>query len=69
MGDKPRETLQCWGYGEDHWLKNCPYQNGSAKDVHNIQEDELVGEVAKTILRIYVALEETINQLWLRFQR
>ena len=33
-GDKPREPrepLQCWGCGEDHFIRNYPRRNGSAK--------------------------------------
>ena len=39
-------------------LRNCSHQNGSTKKVHNIQEVETVGQVVRTIPRIYVALED-----------
>jgi hypothetical protein len=25
--DNPREPLKCWGCGEPHLLRNCPYKN------------------------------------------
>ena len=64
MGDKPRdpkeprEPIQCWGCGVDHMLRNCSHQNGNVSQVHNIQGDETVGQVARTIPRIYAALED-----------
>ena len=64
MGDKsrdPKETreqLQCWGCGGDHMLRNCPHQNGNVSQVHNIQGDETVGQVVRTIPRIYTSLED-----------
>ena len=58
MGDKPREPLECFGCGEDHLLRKCPHMNGSSKQVHNIQEDETVGQVARIVPRIYVALQD-----------
>ena len=64
MGDKPRdpkdprEPLQCWGCGGDHMLRNCLHQNGNVSQVHNIQGVETVGQVARTITRIYAALED-----------
>ena len=63
MGDKsrdPKETrkpLQCLGCGGDYMLRNCPHRNGNVSQVHNIQGDEIVGQVARTIPIIYTALE------------
>ena len=25
MGDEPKDPLQCWGCGEDHFLRNFPH--------------------------------------------
>ena len=38
-------------------LRNCPYQNGSVSQVHNIQGAKTVGQVARTIPIIYATLE------------
>ena len=39
-------------------LRNCPHWNGNVSQVHNIQEHETVGQMARTIPRIYAALED-----------
>ena len=38
--------------------KYCPLENESAKPAYNIQGAEIVGQVARAIPRIYVALED-----------
>ena len=64
MGDKlrdpkeSREPLQCWGCGGYHMLRNYLHRNGNVSQVHSIQRPETVGQVARTIPRIYVALED-----------
>ena len=64
MGDRPRdskeprEPLQYWGCGGYHVLRNCPHQNGNVIQVHNIQGDETMGQVARTIPKIYAAPED-----------
>ena len=64
MGDKPRdpketrEPLQCLGCGGDHILRNCPHRNRNVNQVHNIQGDETVVQVVRSVPRIYAALED-----------
>ena len=58
MGDNPSFPPQCWGFGEDHLLINCPHWNESGKHVHNTQGVENVGEVVRIIHRIYDTLED-----------
>ena len=55
---EPREPLQCWGCGVDHMLRNFPHRNGNVIQFHNIQGLEIVGQVVRTIPRIYAALED-----------
>ena len=38
--------------------RNCPLENESARPTYNIQETETVGQVARAVPRIYVALED-----------
>ena len=38
--------------------RNCPLENESARLTYNIQEAKTVGQVAKEVPRIYVALED-----------
>ena len=39
-------------------LRNCLHQNGNVGQVHNIQGDETMGQVVRTIPRIYATLED-----------
>ena len=39
-------------------LRSFPHKNGSAKQVHKIQEIEIVGQLARMVPRIYAALED-----------
>ena len=51
--------------------RNCPLENESARIAYNIQEAEMVGQVARTVPRIYAALkdhQEDRQQLWLKLQ-
>ena len=38
--------------------RNCPLENGNARSDYNIQEEEIVGQVVRTIPRIYAAMED-----------
>ena len=38
--------------------RNCPLENESARPAYNIQEAEIVGQVARVVPRIYVVLED-----------
>ena len=38
--------------------RNCPLENEKTRPTYNLQEAETVGQVAKVIPRIYVALED-----------
>ena len=39
-------------------LRNCPHRNGNVSQAHNIQEAKTVAQVARTVPRIYAALED-----------
>ena len=53
-----REPLQCWRCGENHMRWNCLLDNGYVRKVHNIQGAKTMGQVARTVPRIYAALED-----------
>ena len=36
----------------------CPLENENARPAYNVQEAETVGQVARTVPRIYAALED-----------
>ena len=38
--------------------RNCPLKNESARLAYNIQEVEIVGQVARAVPRTYAALED-----------
>ena len=38
--------------------RNCPLENESARPDYNVQEAEIVGQVARVVPRIYAALED-----------
>ena len=38
--------------------RNCPLENESARPAYNIQEAEIVGQVARAVPRIYATLED-----------
>jgi hypothetical protein len=52
-----KEPLKCWGCGEDHKLRDCPHRQQNSKRVYNIQEATTVNDVARSMPRIYAALD------------
>ena len=38
--------------------RNCPLENENARPAYNIQEAEIVGQVARVVPRIYATLED-----------
>ena len=38
--------------------RNCPLENENASPAYNIQEEKIVGQVARVVPRIYAALED-----------
>ena len=38
--------------------RNCPLEDGNENPAYNIQEAEIVGQVARDVPRIYAALED-----------
>ena len=55
---RPRQTpIQCWGCKENHKYIYCPHKNGKARDVHNVQQAEIVEDMGSRMPRIYAALD------------
>eukprot|EP00253_Pinus_taeda_P003334 PITA_03334 len=52
-----RPLVQCWGCGGPHYVKNCPDCKGTDQ-VAQIQEESIVGEVARSIPKINSALKD-----------
>jgi hypothetical protein len=51
-----RETLKCWGCGEEHLLRDYSDRKKNPRSVYNIQEASTVNDVARSLLQIYAAL-------------
>jgi hypothetical protein len=45
------------GCGEDHRMRDCPHRQQNSKRVYNIQEATIVNDVARSMPRIYAALD------------
>jgi hypothetical protein len=52
-----RETLKCWGCGDEHLLRDCPHRKKNNGRVYNIQEDTTVNDVARNMPQIYASLD------------
>eukprot|EP00253_Pinus_taeda_P025715 PITA_25715 len=52
-----RPPVQCWGCGGPHYVKNFPQRKG-VDQISQIQEASTVGEVAHSMPRINVALDD-----------
>eukprot|EP00253_Pinus_taeda_P033503 PITA_33503 len=51
-----RPPVQCWGCGGPHYVKNCPQRKGT-DEISQIHEASTVGDAARSVPRINVALE------------
>eukprot|EP00253_Pinus_taeda_P019525 PITA_19525 len=52
-----RPPVQCWRCGGPHYVKNCP-QHKAVDQISQIHEASTVGDVARSVPRINVALED-----------
>jgi hypothetical protein len=52
-----RETLKCWGFGEENMLRDYPHRKRDNKRTYNIQEDTTVNDVARSMPQIYASLD------------
>ena len=50
--------LKCWKCEGPHLRRYCPLENESARPTYNIHGAEIVGQVARAVPIIYVALED-----------
>ena len=44
-----KEHVKCWEFQGPHYAKDCPNRRRNYNNVHTIQEEEIVGEVANEI--------------------
>ena len=52
-----REPLICWECSESHYFKDCHVRMKNINNVHTIQEDTTMGDIARSVPRISTALE------------
>ena len=52
-----KEPVKCWECQGPHYAKYCPKIKGKLRNVHTIQEEEIVGDVANQMPRINEAME------------
>ena len=58
FGKRPRkQSMQCWGCGQNHLHKDFPHKEEIMGTVHNIQEDETVKDMGGSMTRIYASLD------------
>jgi len=56
--EKPMKgPLQCWGYVEPHILRDYPHRKHDSKIFYHVQETTIVNDVARSVPKIYVAVE------------
>ena len=49
--------MKCWDYQGPHYVTDYPNRRRNYNNVHTIQEEEMVGDVANEIPKIIAALE------------
>jgi hypothetical protein len=50
---RTRQTpIKCWGCQGNHKYRDCPHKNGKVRVVHNVQQDETVGDMGSRMPRI-----------------
>ena len=49
--------IQGWGCGGNHLYRDCPHGNAKPRNIHNIEEETTIEDVARSTHKIYVALE------------
>jgi hypothetical protein len=52
-----KPPMQCWGCKGDHRFRYCPHRGERGRVVHNVQKVEIVEDMGRYVLRIYVALD------------
>jgi hypothetical protein len=58
MGKIPRQhPMRCWGCDGDHMYKDFPHKGDKMRNVHNIEEANIVDDVEKSMPRIYASLD------------
>ena len=52
-----KEPVKCWECNGPHYTSFCPKRKNSVSNIHTVQEEKTVGELARSMPRINAALE------------
>ena len=52
-----KEPIKCWDCNGPHYASVCPNKKKTVNNIHTIQEEMIVGDLARTMPRINAALE------------
>ena len=52
-----KELIKCWDCNEPHYALVCPYRKKTVSNIHTVQEEMTVGDLARGMSRINVALK------------
>jgi hypothetical protein len=56
--DNPKkEPLKCWGFGEEHLLRDCSHGQQNNRRIYNVQEATTINNVARSMPKIYAAMD------------
>jgi hypothetical protein len=57
-GQRPRQPpIHCWGSKGDNMFIYCPHRGEKVRNVHNVQQAEIVEDMGINVPRIYASLE------------
>ena len=52
-----KEPVKCWECNGPHYASVCPNRKKTVSNIHTVQEEMTIGELARSMPRINVALE------------
>jgi hypothetical protein len=57
-GKRPRKPpMKCWGFKGDHKYRDCPHKDEKLISFHNVQQEETMEDMVRSVPRIYATLE------------
>ena len=52
-----KERVKCWECNGPHYASVCPNRKNTVSNIHTVQEEMTIGDLARTIPKINAALE------------
>jgi hypothetical protein len=50
--------MECWGCKGNHMYRYFPHRNDKVRVVHNVQQEETVKDMDRSVPRIYAAMDK-----------